>query len=162
MVIILNISTNRKNHIEYFDAKIMIFLQKQSIRPAFLPFSLNFPTREWFVNFLKFIDLPQKHIKRNSHGGEKKWAVFCPNCHASPSIFLPTLPHSHADARFWVLIEDTKMKKSLRDNWDNWDNFFYALNSPKPRVRRMSQLVYIVNNQLVRWYSIMITLLFTA
>ena len=83
MVIILNISTNRKNHLEYFDAKIMIFLQKQSFRPAFLSFSLNFPTRERFVNFLKFIDLPQKNINRNLHGGEKKWTVFCPNCHAS-------------------------------------------------------------------------------
>ena len=49
-----------------------------------------------------------------------------------------------------------------RDNWDNWDNCFYAPNSPKPRVKGMGQIAYIVNNQLVRWYSTMITLLFTA
>ena len=87
MVIILNISTNRKNHLEYFDAKIMIFLQKQSFRPAFLSFSLNFPTRERFVNFLKFIDLPQKRINRNSHGGEKNGLSFVPIVTLCPSRF---------------------------------------------------------------------------
>ena len=40
-----------------------------------------------------------------------------------------------------------------RDNWDNWDNCFYAPNSPKPRVKRMKILVYIINNQLVRQYN---------
>ena len=42
------------------------------------------------------------------------------------------------------------MKKTLRDNWDNWDNCFYAPNSPKSGVKKVSWLVYIVNNQLVR------------
>ena len=66
------------------------------------------------------------------------------------SEFFQRFPTSMQTLDSEFFIEDTKMKKSLRDNWDNWDNCFYALNSPKPRVRRMGQTAYVVNNQLVR------------